>query len=502
MKQKIHATATALSFFRQRSAKTNFLYQSVQKLWQNYQAKLRHKLLAKKRLLRQKALKKEMSPQSGQWTDRFLKIIAIKTCGALYPFRHLPFSGCLLLLLVVVTVHRSSGQVKDLQVGDLVPSPPKTATFTSKNQPYLMLFISSGCKTFNAVLKETDSLAKKAELSIIAVTTEKPAEMDAEVREAYQGKTGVSWLMADEYWNALFPHRINPHLVWVDRKGKVATISYADHLDLKQFSNFKSGTTPNIPVKADVLDFDPHQPLMKASYPTAKSFYGMLQNYIPGVEGSFGKESDSSKGTVRTYILNFPVYRMYLMAFGKAFTYIPNRLVWEVKDQADYLQEKSSLAKRIWYQQNAYCYESVLPIHTPDSIRMQKLKDDLNHTLGMNSRLEHRKVKAWVLEKTGTIKSAVPQKTTNTLAGAQAVKGLQNATLNSFTSYYNWKPEHIPVVDETGYTGKVDLQLAVNDMEDLVSLNLALAPYHLRLVQKERNLEFIVFTEITQHEKN
>lgn len=120
----------------------------------------------------------------------------------------------------------------------------------------------------------------------------------------------------------------------------------------------------------------------------------------------------------------------------------------------------------------------------------------------MDSRLEYRKVRAWVLQKIGPIQPAVPQKTVNTLDGPQAIKEIKNASLSSFTSYYNWKAGHAPVVDETDYSGKIDMQLAVSDMEDLNELNRALKPYHLRLITAERNLEFIVFTETNTHEKN
>ncbi|MFC5282019.1 hypothetical protein [Pedobacter alpinus] len=123
------------------------------------------------------------------------------------------------------------------------------------------------------------------------------------------------------------------------------------------------------------------------------------------------------------------------------------------------------------------------------------MRDDLNASLGMDSHLAYRKVNAWVLQKTGNIEPAKPERLVNTLAGEQAIKELRNTGLASLVSYYNWKEGHIPVLDETGFGAKVSLKLDVADLEDLAAVNNALAPYHLRFTIAERNLEFIIIKE-------
>jgi|GEM_PF-1822922 len=400
----------------------------------------------------------------------------------------------LLTLLLTVVVSPLMAQQQQLKIGDTLPQIPKIEGEVLHHKPFLVLFIRSNCRSLRQVLQHTDSLASKAGIPVLAITKEQPEAMHPMFREVNKGQSAIRWIMADSFYHSLFPHRISPHLVWINAAAQIAAITHAEGLELADLQAFRKGNTPAMATKQDLLDFDAREKLVQQQYP-GKMYYSMVQGYMEGAPSTSLIERDSTEGTVRTLMLNQPLYRMYLMAFGRASYYLPNRLVWEVKDQANYLPGQSALSRQEWLAKHSYSYESVWPIALPDSLRLQKIRDDLNLASRMNTRLEYRRVKAWVLEKTGTIQPAKPQKVFNNLGSNAEIKELRNATLTSFTSYYNFKPDHIPVVDETGYTGKIDMQLKVADMEDLETLNRALAPYHLRITPRERTLEFIIFHE-------
>jgi hypothetical protein len=414
----------------------------------------------------------------------------------LWPFFKRGYIIKLLVLLLVVVVYSKKAKAQQaLEIGEQLPAAAYQQDPSLQGKAFLLLFINSTCKNFQQQLKVADSLAKKTSLSILAVTKESPAQMNSQTREAYSTGKGLRWIMADRYWHQLFPHHIAPHLVWINPQAKVAAISHSSALKEENLLQFKQQQSIKLPLKADLLNFNPKEPLLQERYSGQAAYYSLVKPYLAGASSSYGVQRDSVKQTVRTYIINFPLYRIYLMAFEKAFFVLPNRLLWEVKDKAAYLPELSSLDKEVWSQRYAYCYESVLPLHTPDSIRLQKIVADLNQSLGLHTREEYRQVKVWVLQKTGALTPAKPQKVFNSLNGQQELKELRNASLTSLTSYYNFKPGHIPVLDETGYTGRIDLQLKVKDMEDLAAVNAALKPYQLQLSVQERQVEFIVFTE-------
>jgi hypothetical protein len=59
----------------------------------------------------------------------------------------------------------------------------------------------------------------------------------------------------------------------------------------------------------------------------------------------------------------------------------------------------------------------------------------------------------------------------------------------------NQLPGSMPVVDETHYAGKVDINLNVESFGDVPSVEAALAPYGLKLKKEERELEVFVLTQ-------
>ncbi|MFC5282020.1 hypothetical protein [Pedobacter alpinus] len=329
----------------------------LRKLWKTYQEKKKHREEVQRRLLRRRALKRASTPclpdrQALSLTKREEESSKFKAESSKCRVESERFKAVgsgrfsVALLFLVMLSFGGYGQVKSLQVGDQLPK----SVIETKNQAHLMLFISSGCKNFRAVLKDLDSLGKGAKLPVIAITTEKAEEMDPKVRDAYEGKTGVSWLMGDTYWNELFPHTIAPHLVWIDEKGKVVAISHAEGIDQQLLLDFKTGDIPTVAPKQDILDFEVAEKQLLEKYPRPKSYYSLVSSYLPGVNSINKAIRDSIAGTIHTSIVNFPLFNLYLMAFNRSFVYIPNRVVLEVKDKGNYIEQQSNLGKLDWYR--------------------------------------------------------------------------------------------------------------------------------------------------------
>lgn len=402
----------------------------------------------------------------------------------------------LLLIFVVAAIGKQTkAQTKALQIGDNLSSLPAYQSIKPKTtEGFLLLFINSTCKDYQNILTEADSLARLSTVPIRAITTERKDEMAKGMWKKYQNELGIKWINEDKIWNQYFPHRLQPHVVWINNVGRVVAISDVSAIQLQQLSNFKNDSTLRIPVKKDILDFDLKQQLIIDRYPSGIMSYSLIKPYIPGTAPAFGVKKDTIRKTVRTYLLNMSLFKMYMMAFGKAFFWTPNRLIWALEDRSAFLKDYSDLSELEWQKRYSYTYESVLPMQVTNKERLQKIIDDLNLQFGLHCRKENRVVPVWLLLRTGEIKVPNKQKPLNTLSGKQAIKELRNSTLNSFLSYYNSQESHQPVIDETNYEGRIDLSLAVADLNDITTVNAALKPYHLKLVAAKRELEFIVFS--------
>ncbi|WP_304063412.1 hypothetical protein [Pedobacter glucosidilyticus] len=178
--------------------------------------------------------------------------------GYLWPFfRRGKTIKLLVLLLVVVVFSKKAKAQQALEIGEQLPAAAYQQEPSLQGKAFLLLFINSTCKNFQQQLKVADSLAKKTSLSILAVTKESPAQMNSQMREAYSAGKGLRWIMADHYWHQLFPHHIAPHLVWINLQAKVAAISHSSALKEENLLQFKRQQSIKLPIKADLLNFNP-----------------------------------------------------------------------------------------------------------------------------------------------------------------------------------------------------------------------------------------------------
>jgi hypothetical protein len=145
-----------------------------------------------------------------------------------------------------------------------------------------------------------------------------------------------------------------------------------------------------------------------------------------------------------------------------------------------------------------FCYE----LKFPPSLNEKKfdiMLSDLNNYFGamynIEGRLEKRKSKCLALVQTGK-SSAFQAKGTdeNNVFDGYHLK-LTNRPMKALVNFLGINLDYLPqLVDETGYEGKIDIDLNCN-LSDLGSVNQALAIYGLRLQQTEREMDMIVIKD-------
>ncbi len=144
-------------------------------------------------------------------------------------------------------------------------------------------------------------------------------------------------------------------------------------------------------------------------------------------------------------------------------------------------------------QEKAYCYELSLPLFFEDRARAIMLQD-LQRLFGTGARIEKRNILCYVLSTIpGKLKlQSSGSKTENNFQSAIIVgKFMNNSPLFSLLDYLEQIPGSLPVIDETGFTGRIDLQLN-NNLQDIPALNYALLKYGLQLQRAERAIDMLV----------
>lgn len=428
--------------------------------------------------------------------------------GMLYPFRHLPISGLLSLIMVVVTIHGGHGQVKALQIGDKVPNLMLAHIINSNTnqialsdlyrKPLLLIFWNSGCRETRAQMAAINNWESqfKGKVAFISLALENEQLVKKyldtpPLKEQFKLPT----VIGDTQLSQLFPHHIHPHVVWLAKGGIVKSITAIDYLTAENVSAFAKGKSLDLPQKADRMDFKIGVNSLLKEENNRKTYYSVVKPYIPGINPAFKVWIDSSTHSIHTQVVNFLAYKIYLMAFGKFLGIPPNQVIWDVATQDKYVYQETWRYMEEWKQQSYYSYESVWPMDIPVTERLERIRTDLNAALGLNVRMETRDTTVLRLVSTGAITQSKGGKALNVMEPEKPVKVLQNAGLGVLLYEMNQQSKNPPVIDETGFKGTVDMELPFDSFTNILQINKALESYHLQFEAVKRPILFLVFQE-------
>lgn len=250
----------------------------------------------------------------------------------------------------------------------------------------------------------------------------------------------------------------------------------------------------------DSTDFKPGNPVFKLQseqlmnknrrlYFTVLTGYRAVAKPFYGTAGlNFNNYRDSVNGTQRLAMYNLSIPEML-----SHFPVNPHKLFLEVKDPSKYVYDSKYGSKEDWIKKNTYCYEWVAPIGT---LSVNLLNSSLARLFDIQFGLEKRMVPVLVLFRTSQIdklKSAGKGESKYDEAGNFNNKPISE---NRFSSQMDITYEMLPVVDETGYKGPVDMQLNIKDWRNLAEVRKALQRYDLDLKEGKREIEVLVIKEI------
>ncbi|WP_128124886.1 hypothetical protein [Chryseobacterium carnipullorum] len=142
---------------------------------------------------------------------------------------------------------------------------------------------------------------------------------------------------------------------------------------------------------------------------------------------------------------------------------------------------------------NLYNYEFIIPEQKSDSLYNYML-EDLNRYSGYTIILEKRPVKCFVLVRTTTKDKLATKGGEKRSTFPRTPSILRNVPLKNMVNMLNGEINIKELfIDETGYTGNVDLE--VSGVKNIVTLKKELQKYDLDLIPEERQVLMMIIKD-------
>ena len=298
----------------------------------------------------------------------------------------------------------------------------------------------------------------------------------------------------------LFPVDGFPLGVWINTNGKVYAITQSVYVNEQNIKEALAGKKYNKPVKKIQAGFNKDKPYLinqNGGADTAFSYRSIITGYNDSVS-SFGLLKQKTTDFTRLFTVNQSIVNLVKRtAYPEYLSDVQNKkLVLEVAYPALYLVPAYDTGYARNMMKTAWCYEVILPPSFDLSEAKQWMYDDLCRFFRIKSSIEKRKIKCLVLKRQPSrpIAPSGNDTSSNFTSEDQTYISLKNKPLYFLESFLNGKFPQL-VIDETGYTENIDIDLAVSANTSLLTLNKFLLDYGLQLCEEERLVEMLVVKE-------
>jgi thiol-disulfide isomerase/thioredoxin len=304
----------------------------------------------------------------------------------------------------------------------------------------------------------------------------------------------IPTVLADSLARNTFPHKGIPHLVWLSRDRKVIANTYAEELTASNLQKVIDGKPVSLYQKKD-SNIDVNKPLFPSAASAARAlFSSVLAPFTEGVSRMKGFGYVDEQHIDRIFVINESIFNMYTFAYPQLLQYMPHRFILDVTDAQNYRNEKPDIQ---WQMEHTFTYELLLA-PTTKALAIDMMRQDLDRYFGLKMKVERRTVPYWRIITYGKgptkkADSAQRRPADNLNTSDTTAKFIQDKPLITLTSFLN-QLYQLPVVDETGIKGFLDLNLPA-DLTDITAMQEMLKKQGLMLHKTTGPLEYMVLTD-------
>lgn len=341
-------------------------------------------------------------------------------------------------------------------------------------------------------------------LKILAISFEQKERIDKFFNSAV-GKeySYINSTYGDTELDKYFPHQTIPHIVWISPEGKyvVPTNDYEvtqENIDAVYRNQHSAMLTK--------VDLAQKMPLLLSDNFYLNNnlnlgFYSLFfQGYYPGYPtGSNFKRTKDRKKVFGRQMTNMKLNAIVCAVASQLFEQNKEQFTMKriiLNSSNPYLNDtKLNFDDKLLPNDQYYSYELIVPEEKADSLYTYMLAD-LNRYLDVRLSLRKQMTNCLVLVRTSKqdkLKSKGNSSGRN-FSEEQGHLTMKDEPLVNLISLLNEIPlSKLPIIDETGYTNNIDVNLS--DVYDLEELRKSLAQYDLDLQEAKRDLLMFVVTD-------
>lgn len=226
-------------------------------------------------------------------------------------------------------------------------------------------------------------------------------------------------------------------------------------------------------------------------------YQSVLTSYTEGLKGGFSIRLDSM-GNGKLSLFNVPLHWYYLKAYGADSVWFgPSRIELNMKEPQRVFYSDSCGPYESWQSKYTHCYQLVLPATSRLGL-FNAFREDLGRMFpDIKATIEPRRKLCWVLSRIQG--REMPMASEGAYVSRMELTGytLQNARLKGLVSNMNMfvlQKSAIPLIDETGITDKISLQIN-SRLADIAAVSKELEKYGLQITQEYRDINVLVFRD-------
>lgn len=426
---------------------------------------------------------------------------------------------CMLLLSIAAlaypqhTALRIGDKVPDIVLRKLYNHSADSLSFSDLRGKLVILdFWSTGCVPCLKAFPKVDSLQKEyaADLQLLAVAMhdyDHTAHFFA--TRPFVTRPDIPFVTGDSILHRLFPHVGVPFHVWIAPDGTVLQFSDGYNLSRQNIGTVLATGTATF---RQAVDVDYRQTLFDSLFMDDVLWSSYLVRYDSRknlrLEGMFDERYFTTSGYI-TQLFQYAYQHFGELTFDPTGT---GRVIVDAEDKSPFFKPPglSGEANLDWVDKHLYFYQTTIPSNS-GKMSLSRILDDFRRYFSVVSAVEEQEVKYQALVRTTTVdKMATKGGTPERSFGQKDIRSpllprerkFINQSFADFSTMFGGYVEFVsgqPYVDETGYSGRVDIVFDGAALDDLSiqGLQQALAPYGLGLIERTSTMPVLVLRKTT-----
>lgn len=409
-------------------------------------------------------------------------------------------------------------EIKPLEVGNSIPEElwhlplqvtdkngtNKTVSLDEHRGKLILLdFWSTWCPSCIRGFPKLEKLQQEfgEKIKIILVNSMQTKDTDDRIKQTlkrYRNNYGyeikLDYILFDTLFQAMFPHRILPHFVWIDSQEKFRANSYSEAINRVNIKAAIDGDFGNIHQKDDFAlnraDSD-----LSRGYSANVKFSARFTGYTEGA-GMISEQLEQ-KGEQTLYkISNYPIAHFYQIAYADIFSGVYSNQ-WRFSETLT-KEFTYSFMNRFDYE-NLFCYEWRLDHSATLDEARGVLRETLEQTFRVRPIRERSTGKVVVFQVNKQVediksKGGIPQSRFEPTNGDLFIR---NQPLSSLLNFFG-RLLRCPIDIEGDATYNIDLVLpsAIYDYtEDQIAAYLS--DLGIKMIETFREADYVVFESLT-----